>query len=224
MAERPDLTPRDPLPAGNFSEWLRAMRRALSGGPGMEVACGDCAGCCTSSYFIKVRPHETWALAAIDPAFLETAPGPVPAQLMGYRENGHCPMYGARGCSIYPDRPETCRTYDCRVFTAAGMPAGADKSTINERVARWRFDFPAESDRREQRAVQAAASFLRQHPVRFPGGHVPSRASEIAVLAVKTYEVFLDAPSEDRGADDRAAAAALVAAAVAFDAGGASAG
>lgn len=203
----------EPLPAGAFSEWLRAMRRALAGGPGMDVACGDCVGCCTSSYFIKVRPHETRALAAIDEKFLIDAPGSAPARLMGYLENGHCPMYSGRGCSIYSDRPETCRTYDCRVFTAAGMAAGgADKSVINERVARWRFDFPTDTDRREHRAVQAAASFLRQHPVRFPGGHVPSRASEVAVLAVKTYEVFLDAPR-----DDREIAAALVAAAAAFD-------
>jgi Fe-S-cluster containining protein len=207
MAGRPDLS------AGDFSGWLHAMRRALAGGPGMDVACGDCAGCCTSSYYIKVRPHETRALAAIDPKFLEDAPGPAAGRLMGYHENGHCPMYTGRGCSIYPDRPETCRTYDCRVFTAAGMPAGgAEKSVINERVARWRFDFPTEDARREQRAVEAAARFLRQHPVRFPGGHVPSRASEIAVLAVKTYEVFLDPPR-----DDRAIAAALVAAACAFD-------
>lgn len=204
----------EPLPAGNFSDWLRAMRRALAGGPGMEVACGDCVGCCTSSYFIKVRPHETRALAAIDPKFLRDGPGPAPARLMGYLENGHCPMYSSAGCTIYPDRPETCRTYDCRVFTAAGMPAGgADKSVINERVARWRFEFPTDTDRREQAAVQAAASFLRQHPVSFPGGHVPARASEIAVLAVKTYEVFLEPPREHRET-----AAALVAAARAFDA------
>jgi hypothetical protein len=43
------------LPAGNFSDWLRAMRNALSGGEGMDVACGDWVGCCTSSYFINVR-------------------------------------------------------------------------------------------------------------------------------------------------------------------------
>jgi len=203
----------DTLPAGDFSAWLRAMRHTLRGGPGMDVACGDCAGCCTSSYFIKIRPHETRVLAAIDPKFLSDAPGPAPARLMGYLENGHCPMYSGRGCSIYPDRPETCRTYDCRVFTAAGMPAGgAEKTVINERVARWRFEFPTDEDRRAQRAVEAAARFLRQHPVRFPGGHVPSRPSEIAVLAVKTYEVFLDSPQ-----DDRATAAAIVATACAFD-------
>jgi hypothetical protein len=214
-SEPPSIEPplSDPIRAGDFSEWLRAMRSALAGGPGMDVACADCAGCCTSSYFIKVRPHETRALAAIDPKFLSDEPGSASTRLMGYLDNGHCPMYSARGCSIYPDRPETCRTYDCRVFTAAGMPAGgADKSVINERVARWRFEFPTEHSRREQRAVQAAASFLRQHPVRFPGGHVPSRASEIAVLAVKTYEVFMQAEPEYR-----AAAAAIVDAACAFD-------
>jgi Fe-S-cluster containining protein len=197
------------LPAGNFSEWLRAMRSALAGHGGMDVACGDCVGCCTSSYYIKVRPHETAALAAIDAQFLAPAPGSDGSRLMGYHANGHCPMFDGTGCSIYRDRPETCRTYDCRVFTAAGMRAGGDeKSVINTRVASWRFEYPTETDRREQRAVLAAANFLRQHPVRFPGGHVPSRASDIAVLAVKTYTVFMDEPR-----DDREIAAALVAAA-----------
>src|SRR3954462_13756590 len=106
----------DVIPAGSFSDWLRDMRRALAGGPGMEVACGDCVGCCTSSYFIKVRPHESRALAAIDPKFLSAAPGPTPARLMRHLEKGHCPMSSARGSSISPARRETCRTYDCRVF------------------------------------------------------------------------------------------------------------
>ena len=77
------------------------------------------------------------------------------------------------------------------------MNAGAEKPAINERVARWRFAYPTEQDRDEQRAVTAAASYLRQHPVRFAGGHVPSRPSEIAVLAVKAYAVFLDPPARD---------------------------
>lgn len=180
------------LPAGNFSEWLRAMRNALAGGAGMQVACGECRGCCTSSYYIKVRASETDALAHIPPEQLVDAPGDsTGTRLMGYDARGHCPMLRDGNCSIYPHRPDTCRTYDCRVFTAAGMDAGPGRDVINERVARWRFDFPQESDRREQRAVRAAASFLRQHPVRFPGGHIPARAADIAVLAVKSYTVFL---------------------------------
>ena len=187
-----------PLPAGNFSEWLRDMRVALSSRGGMDVACGDCRGCCVSSYYVKIRAGETAAMARIGAANLEPGPpGDPDARLMGYQANGHCLMLRDGNCSIYSDRPETCRSYDCRVFTAAGMNAGPDKPVINQRVARWRFDYPADSDRAEHRAVTAAANYLRQHPVRFPGGYVPSRPSEVAVLAVKAYTVFLDPPASD---------------------------
>jgi Fe-S-cluster containining protein len=187
------------LPAGNFSEWLRAMRTALAGDGGMDVACGDCVGCCTSSYYIKVRSKESRALAAIDPRHLEPEPTAAGDRIMGYDSNGHCHLFANGGCSIYADRPDTCRTYDCRVFAAAGIPAGGDdKSVINERVARWRFEYPSDTDRKEQDAVRAAANYLRQHPVRFPNGRVPSRPSDIAAIAVKTYHVFLDPPANDR--------------------------
>jgi Fe-S-cluster containining protein len=202
-----------PLPAGNFSQWLRDMRAALSSRGGMNVACGDCRGCCVSAYYVKVRAHETGALARIGAENLEPGPpGDPGTRLMGFQSNGHCLMLRDGNCSIYPDRPETCRSYDCRVFTAAGMKAGADKPVINLRVARWAFEYPTERDRDEQRAVSAAASYLRQHPVRFPGGHVPSRPSEVAVLAVKAYTVFLDPPDTDTGIS-----AAMVAAIQEFD-------
>jgi len=184
--------------AGPFSEWLHAMRAALAGSSGMDVACGDCVGCCTSSYFIKVRAHETAAIGHIGADNLR----PVPAAgngdlLMGFDAQGHCFMFANGGCSIYQHRPETCRTYDCRVFTAAGMNAGPDKSVINGRIASWQFDYPSSHDSQEHRAVTAAANFIRQHPIRFPGGRVPSRPSEIAVLAVKSYKVFMDKPGSD---------------------------
>jgi uncharacterized protein len=201
------------LPAGNFSEWLRDMRTALAGRGGMNVACGDCRGCCVSSYYVKVRPRETVALERIGDANLEPGPpGDPDSRLMGFRANGHCLMLVDGNCSIYEDRPETCRSYDCRVFTAAGMNAGDDKPVINQRVAGWRFAYPDERDRREHRAVTAAANYLRQHPVRFRSGRVPSKATEIAVLAVKSYEVFLDPPPTDAEI-----AAAIVARVAEFD-------
>lgn len=187
----------DSLPAGNFSEWLRAMRSALAGGPGMDVACGDCVGCCTSGYFIKVRASEADALRHIPAEHLRPGPGSSGTQLMGYDAQGHCPMFRDGGCSIYSHRPDTCRTYDCRVFTAAAMNAGEGRPVINARIASWRFEYPTDRDREEHRAVIAAANFLRQQVVRFPNGYVPSRPSDIAVLAVKTYQVFLDPPPSD---------------------------
>jgi len=199
--------------AGSFSEWLRAMRAALAGNSGMDVACGDCVGCCTSSYFIKVRAHEREAIERIGAENLRPVPGSNNGNmLMGFEPSGHCFMFTNGGCSIYQHRPETCRTYDCRVFTAAGMNAGPDKSVINERIASWRFDYPTPRDTEEHRAVTAAANFIRQHPLRFPGGHVPSRPSEIAVLAVKSYQVFLDKP-----ATDAEIGAAIVEACLGFD-------
>ncbi len=83
---------------------------------------------------------------------------------------------------------------------------------INERIARWRFEYASDAGRQEHRAVTAAANFLRQHPVRFPDGHIPSRPSDVAVLAVKAYEVFLNTP-----ASDAEAAAGIVAACKKFD-------
>jgi hypothetical protein len=190
------------------------MRAALSGSAGMNVACGDCRGCCTSSYFIKVRAHETTALARIGANNLRPVPGATNgSMLMGFDEHGHCLMFANGSCSIYQDRPETCRTYDCRIFTATGLSAGPERSVINERIGRWRFDYPSDRDRDEHRAVTAAANYLRQHPVRFPGGRVPSRPSEIAVLAVKSFEVFLDAPPPEQEI-----AAAIVNACRRFDA------
>lgn len=186
------------VPAGPFSVWLRQMRAALAGNAGMDVACGDCRGCCTSSYFIKVRAHERAALELIGADKLRPLPGATNgAQLMGFHENGHCFMFEGGNCAIYSHRPETCRTYDCRVFTAASMNAGEGKTEINERVASWRFEYPSARDSEEHRAVTATANFIRQHVVRFPGGHVPSRPSEVAVLAVKAYQVFLDLPPTD---------------------------
>jgi uncharacterized protein len=188
--------PEASLPAGRFSEWLHSMRAALAGGPGMNVACGDCAGCCTSSYFIKIRASEGEVLSRIPPEQLTDSPRDPPGtRLMGYDARGHCPMFRDGGCTIYSHRPDTCRTYDCRVFSAAGMDAGAGRDVINERVARWRFEYPEAGDVEQQRALRAAAAFLRQHPVRFPNGHVPSRPADIAVLAVKSYPVFMGAPT-----------------------------
>jgi uncharacterized protein len=186
------------------------MRRALAGEGEMDVACGSCRGCCVSSLYVRVRGHESEAITRIGADNLQ--PGPAGSHLLGYQPNGHCLMLRDGDCSIYQHRPETCRTYDCRVYAAAGMDAGDGKPVINERVARWRFTYGGGAAQAEQRAVAAAAAFLRQHPVRFPGGHVPSRPSEIAVLAIKAYPAFLSPPR-----DDAALRAALIDEVLAFD-------
>ena len=117
-------------------------------------------------------------------------------------------------CSIYEHRPQTCRSYDCRVFAAAGIEAGGrDKELIERRARRWRFSYPAQADRSEHLAVQAAATFLRQHADCLPDGFVPGNPAQLAVLAIKVYGVFVD-PTDGSGGPARAPADVDVAGAV----------
>lgn len=143
------------------------------------------------------------------------APG---QRMMGYRENGHCPMLSEGKCTIYAHRPQTCRDYDCRVFAAAGIDAGGpDKSVINERVRSWEFSYPSEDDRRAHEAVKSAATFIQKNRESFPGGRAPTAPTGIAVLALKAYPVFLEANAERQ--PDVEIASAIVEASRAFDAG-----
>ncbi len=188
--------------------WLAEFRASLKSDVGTNVPCGDCDGCCVSSYSILVRPTDKQAIAAIPPDLLVDVPTlKAGIKAMGYLPNGKCPMLSGSKCSIYDQRPQTCRDYDCRIFAAAGITAGgADKVVINRRVHAWRFSYPAEADRQAHDAVQAAAAFIQKHRASFPGGRAPTVPSGIAVLAIKVYSVFLDSDVKRRSELDVATA------------------
>jgi hypothetical protein len=86
--------------------------------------------------------------------------------LMGYDAQGRCPLLTDQGCSIYAHRPRTCRTYDCRVFPAAGVfPDEPEKTAIAERAVQWRFTYGSDAERVQHESVQATAAQLRAaHP------------------------------------------------------------
>ena len=70
---------------------------------------------------------------------------------MGYNEQGHCHMLVDNKCSIYDDRPQTCRDYDCRVFAATGVAVDAKRQPeIAERVAAWVFEHDTVESREEE--------------------------------------------------------------------------
>lgn len=188
-----DIAEQQDLPAGCFSSWLRRTRSALIKGTEAEVHCGECNVCCTSSYFIHIKPEETQTLARINRKLLFAAPGlPRGNVLLGYDKNGRCPMLINNKCSIYEHRPLTCRRYDCRIFTAAGIAAGEDdKALITQHIRHWKFSYPTKLDYDQHSAVKASAMFIREHAECFPGGAVPSNPSQLAILAIKVYDVFL---------------------------------
>jgi Fe-S-cluster containining protein len=156
------------------------MQRALRGEADAEVPCDGCTACCRSSQFVHIGPEETATLTRIPAELQFPAPGlPEGHVVLGYDERGHCPMLVDGACSIYENRPRTCRTYDCRVFAATGIDA--DKPAIAERARRWRFDVTTEEDRILRDAVRAAAAFVRE-----------GDATRRAVRAVEQHEAFLE--------------------------------
>jgi Fe-S-cluster containining protein len=172
------------LPAGDFAAWVAAMQAALRGERDAEVPCGDCSACCTSSQFVPIGPEETDTLARIPKELLFPAPGRDKGLvLLPYDERGHCPMLVDGRCSIYEHRPRTCRTYDCRIFSATGLEVDAEaesKADIAARAARWRFTFPGNEDRRRQEAVRVAVRTVRATSV-----------TELAVKAIESHEEYL---------------------------------
>jgi hypothetical protein len=187
MSEEPDLA------AGDFSSWMIEMQGAIRGEHGSNVPCGGCSACCTSSQFVHIGPDETDTLARIPAKLLFPAPRlPRGHVLLGYDERGHCPMLIDNQCSIYAHRPQTCRTYDCRVFPAAGLGIeDDDKALIARQAQRWRFGFPTQADQNEHDAVKAAATFLQEHTGLLPDSAIPTNATQLALLAIEIHDAFL---------------------------------
>lgn len=180
-----------PLDAGPFAAWLDAAGAAIRGEADADVPCGSCTACCSSSQFVLVEPDEHDALAHIPRELLFPAPHrPRGHVLMGYDEYGRCPMLTERGCSIYEHRPRTCRTYDCRVFPAAGVEPD-DKPLVAERAARWRFTHPGPEDEVRHAAVRAAAAYVRARRDELPEDVRPPSPTALAVAAVDAHRAFL---------------------------------
>lgn len=185
----------DPLDAGDLRTWLHGMRRAVRGETASDVPCDGCTACCRASQFVVIAPDERDTIAHIPKALLFPAPRlPRGHVLLGYDERGHCPMLVDDRCTIYSHRPRTCRTYDCRVFPAAGIEVDVDddtKAEIAARTRRWRFSFGVPADHVRHDAVRAAALFFAAHADELGPGAVPANPTQRAALAVAVHAVFV---------------------------------
>jgi uncharacterized protein len=184
---------RTMYPAGNFSTWLRSIRKALTENRGMKVPCGECTACCRSSYFIHINAEEVQTLRGVPKDLLFQAPvRPQGHMVLGYDERGCCPLLVKNKCSIYRDRPATCRSFDCRILASSGLAwDGAPINLLFQKARRWKFNCPARSDSNLLSAVQDAAKFLANHPDLFKDKFTPWDGIQISVLAIKVYDVFL---------------------------------
>ena len=184
--------------AGDFGQWVRSMTASLLGESGNDVPCGDCVGCCSSSWPIALRPSDAKVVAHIPVEWLiDPDNAPSGLRYMGYREDGTCPMLQSGRCSVYSDRPQTCRDFDCRLFTATGIhSAGDDKPLINARIARWRFSYATPADEAVHQAMRSAVAFLNHPTTRALAPRLPTSPIALAGLAFKAHRVFLDPTHE----------------------------
>jgi len=112
---------------------------------------------------------------------------------MGYDEDGHCPMLKDGACSIYQHRPATCRSYDCRIFPATGIQlTGKDKSPILQQTQRWKFNTTNPEEIKHLKAAKKAAHFLQNKSQLFEAGDLPRNQTQLAIMALKVYDLFLD--------------------------------
>lgn len=185
-------------PTGGFAEWLHATEVTLrSEIGGAEVPCGTCTACCRSSMFVHIGPDEPETLRRIAPELLFPAPGlPKGHVLMGYNERGHCPMLVDGNCSIYEDRPRTCRDYDCRVLAATGLLSDQEQSDLAQRVQEWAFEYETDDSREKHRLLRETAAFLRERRELFPPGTLPSQPAQLAVPAIIALPVFVEMQSK----------------------------
>jgi Fe-S-cluster containining protein len=163
------------------------MQQALRSGGTTDVPCGDCRACCESAQFVHIAPDEVDTLAHLPAALCAPAPGlPAGHVVLGYDAQGRCPMLVDGACSIYTHRPRACRTYDCRVFAAAGAEPEHTPLVVR-RVRRWRFAVTSADDRLRRDAVTAAMAFLDAHP-----DLGPRERARRAVTALAIHDLFVE--------------------------------
>lgn len=205
------------LDAGDFLDWTRDTLASFSSGGGNIVACGDCRACCRAGYFIPVRQDELSTRRAIPTRLLVIPVGGAEQgdRLIATRRSGDCALLLEGECSIYGQRPQACRDYDCRLFAAAGISSGVER--VDMRVRRWRFAYRTSESRAAHQATRAVAEFMLNNAEVFPGRRVPTRPADVAVAALKAHQVLLC--GADRPATARDVALAIIESCRTFDAG-----
>lgn len=101
-------------------------------------------------------------------------------------------MFADGLCTIYEHRPRTCRTYDCRVLPAAGFQDDEDVPVeIGRRASEWRFSYATPAARVSHSAVEAAATFLAEHPDVLPPNSGRPSLTRLAALAIDISDLFV---------------------------------
>ncbi len=171
-----------------FSVWVERTHQQLIARQPADVPCGSCTACCRAGQFIHVSAAEP-AFQAIPQELLVPAIGAEGEYLLGHNDDGACPMLVDDRCSIYAERPHTCRTYDCRIFSAADVYPDHTQPEIAARARDWSFENETDQGETEAHtAVKTAALFLRHHAQSVFG--TPVNEIQLSLSALKVRDLF----------------------------------
>jgi len=82
-----------------------------------ELICGKCILCCQWSGEKAIRPELIGGEGLLLKSELITKIVGTQVKLvkvLAANEVGHCIYLGDKGCTVYEERPQVCRAFDCR--------------------------------------------------------------------------------------------------------------
>jgi hypothetical protein len=92
------------------------------------VNCRSCRACCIEYVDTPLLPVD--AAEGLD---VEIRDG---RRFLRKKANGECVHLGDQGCTVYEQRPSTCRVFDCRDFAVSRL-SNPSLPLLNEAIAQW---------------------------------------------------------------------------------------
>jgi Putative zinc- or iron-chelating domain len=188
-----DLTTGELHPArdgGDPEVYLASMAQ----GPQPPVPCNGCATCCYHTR-VDVYPDQE---RPEDVPFFDTETDPDGAVWLRKRADGACVHLADEGCSIYEHRPQSCRRYDCRIWSLFGTTDGmeGDRHTpvwnFRPRTRRGRVYLTA-----YQTAGMLAAAHLKREGQIASAPAVATRAREFLPDLLQSLDTLSRLPREE---------------------------
>lgn len=112
------------------------MKKSTGNSTFAQLLCPHCALCCNGVLFADVRLQ-----ASDDPVRLKRLGVPLRERGSSARFPQPCSCLDGNKCRIYPDRPNRCRTFECRLLMRAGRNEVSEASALKTiRETRRRAD------------------------------------------------------------------------------------
>lgn len=163
-----------------------------------DTLCTRCGLCCDGTLFGDVELRGPAEAARVEALGLEVDTDDADSELLALPCAG---LHGTR-CSVYPHRPQCCRTFECRLL----QQAKRGDLSVNDAIAR------IDDARGQVRAVTALLATFEGRGTHRPRLPLAERvANALAATPSARERAHAPEPGEirDRQADLRAASAAL---------------